>query len=618
MSVKMKYSPLLFGVFMILFALALVETPNSHEAYDHHPAVVGAAPWPPPDIRVSWVSDAFHGQKTTHIKLLAFNDFHGNLQPPVMESTRTAGGAAVLAAYLKSAARGAADRTLIIHAGDHVGASPPISRLLRDEPSIEFLNLLANSHCGFGVATHFYDAQSWQYRPNRCNVIGTLGNHEFDGGVVEIRRLLRGGNAAAGSFLEPTYRGSRIPYVSANVRNRRTGQLILPPYAVVVLGATPIGVIGAVLRETPTTVMASAVADVEFLDEAQSINLAAAELRRQGIHTLIVAIHQGMVPMLGPEGYDWRGPLRDIVSRLDEDIDVVISGHTHNYTNALFPNRGGRPVLVTQAYAYGVAYADIDLQIDPVTRDVVKKSAIILPTWDDAGPGRTPDQRVQRLTLAAERAVASRVVRVVGYTADAITRELTPSGESALGDLVADAQRAATHADIALMNPNGLRSDLPSGSIRRGDILTLHPFGNRLVTIELSGAQIQRVLEEQWSTDSNALPRILEISGINYVWDPAKSAGAHVVALCGAHNELLDSAMTYRVTINDFLAGGGDGFTELKDAPNGKLGPLDSEALEQYFEARKDPIQVRIEGRIARTDVGPAGTCQRRMPDVTP
>jgi 5'-nucleotidase len=568
-----------------------------------------AGDWPPPETRVSWSAPQRARAREIELHVLAFNDFHGNLARPALVTRRPAGGAAVLAAYLEAAEREHPGRTLIVHAGDEFGASPPITRLNGNEPAMQFLDLLAGSgDCPYGVATHFYDAASWRKRPDRCNVIGTLGNHEFDGGVPELKRLLEGGNAAAGPFLEKSYRGSRVPYVCANVRDRRTGQLILPPYAVVVIGGIPIGVIGAVLRDTPAIAPAWETANLEFLDEAESINRAAAELERAGIHTLIVTIHQGVVGTRTPEGWQWQGPLRRIVAQLDPDIDLVISGHTHHYTNALFPDRAGRPVLVTQAYAFGVAYADIDLSIDAATRDVVASSARIVPVWADAGPGLHPDARVAALTSAAERAVAPRIARVVAEAGAPITRSMTSAGESALGDLVADAQRADTHADIALMNPGGLRADLKAGPITWGDILTLHPFGNRLITMTLTGAELLAVLEEQWPADPDALPRVLKTSGLSYVWDGRRPAGHRVVAACDAERRPIDPARAYRVTANDFLAAGGDDFLGLRVGRDELMGPLDADALAKYLEARRGPIEPHTDGRI-----GLAGTAGARV-----
>ena len=566
--------------------------------------------WPPPDARVSW-SAAARPRDAKHIHVLAFNDFHGNLEPPSIAAERHAGGAAVLAAYLEAAERESPDPTLIIHAGDQLGASPPITRLNGNEPAIEFLNLLANRHCVYGDAMHFFDAASWRERPDLCNVLGTLGNHEFDAGPREIVRLLTGGDSPNGPFLENPWRGSRVPYICANVRDRRTGKLILPPYAVVVLGGIPVGVIGAVVRETPTLVPASSSAGLEFLDEADSINQAAAELERQGVYAILVVIHQGLVGTHTAHGWEYEGPLRGIVARLDPDIDLVISGHTHHFTNTLLPDRAGRPVLVTQAYSYGIAYADIDLWVDPHSRDIVATSARIVPTWDDAGPGLHPDPRVAALTAAAERAVRPRISKVIAYADAPITRAITSAGESALGDLVADAQRAATGADISLMNPGGLRSDLRRGPITLGDILTLHPFGNRLETLTLSGAQVLAALEQQWPRDPQQLPRVLKTSGLFYEWDPERPAGHHVVTACDAAGRPLEPSRDYRVTVNDFLAGGGDNFLIFKQGRHPEIGPLDSDALARYLSSLHGPISVRTDGRIAVADpAAPADPCR--------
>jgi 5'-nucleotidase len=565
--------------------------------------------WPPPQGETHWTSTEPHGA-IVRLRLLGFNDFHGNLQPPTRNAGRPVGGAAALAAYLEAAEHEDPGRTLILHAGDHLGASPPITRLLANEPAIQFLNLLANPGCR--PLTPRTDAGA---AATRCNVVGTLGNHEFDAGVAEIRRLLYGGNAASGPYLEAPYRGSRVPYVCANVRDRTTGRLLLPPSVIVHLGGIPVGIIGAVVRQTPTLVPAWATRDLEFLDEADSINAAAAQLKRRGVRTLVVLIHQGLTPVVRssesggaaePGEIEWGGPLRDIVAKLDEDIDVVISGHTHSYTNALLPNRGGRAVLVTQAYSYGVAYADIELIVDRATHDVVSKSARIVPVWDDAGPGLYPDERVASLTAAAAAAVESQIATVVTTLGDPITRAPNPAGESALGDLVADAQRSATGADFALMNPGGLRADLHAGPITRGDILTVQPFANRLVTVSMSGARLREVLEQQWP-DASRPPLILKTSGLREVWDNTRPAGARIVTLCTADHHPVDPDMNYRVTVNDFLLGGGDGFTRLRGL-DGKIGPLDSDALERFL-ASFNGTAAHTGERVVRADLGAGRNC---------
>jgi 5'-nucleotidase len=285
-----------------------------------------------------------------------------------------------------------------------------------------------------------------------------------------------------------------------------------------------------------------------------------------------------------------------------------VSGHTHNFSNALLPSRDGTPVLVTQAYAYGVALSQIELSVDPTTRDVVAKSARIVPVWADRSPGQPGDAAARRLTDAAQRLVAARIGRVVGQLPQPMTRNVSDAGESSLGDLVADAQRAATHADIALMNPGGLRSDLPAGPITWGDVLTLHPFGNHLITLDMTGTQLRALLEQQWPADAAALPRILKTSGLYYSWDPARPAGARIVEACDGAREPLDGARHYRVAVNDFLANGGDGFSIFRTLGPGDSGLLDSEALGQYLQ---DPVPLPATAgpRIARADHSPMRLC---------
>ena len=565
------------------------------------PAPAPTVPWPPPTPQVSWEDPAAvpHPAGAVTLRVLTFNDFHGNLQTPAApDGKRPAGGAAVLAAYLEAERARDPTDTLIIHAGDLLGASPPITRLLQNEPAIQFLNLLAGDQCRYGEATRLYAAAGWQQQPNPCHVIGTPGNHEFDAGPEELLRLLNGGNAKAGPFLENPWRGSRVPYVCANVRDRRTGRTLLPPYTVVVIHGIPVGVIGAVLRATPTLIPAWATADLEFTDEATAINAAARELEAHGVHTILVTIHQGVVPVPAAQGFSWHGPLLGIVAQLDPAIDVVISGHTHNFTNALWPDRTGKQVLVVQDYSYGVAFGELTLRLDPRSGQVIAKSARVLPAWADNGTGLHPDAAVAALVRDAQGAVGPRVARVVGHTALPLTRSMSAGGESVLGDLVADAQRAALGADIGLMNAGGLRADLAAGPLTWGDVLTLHPFGNHILALQMTGAQLRAVLEEQWSADPAAIPRILKTSGLYYEWDPARPAGAHVVAACDSRHQLIRPTQRYRVAVNDFLVGGGDDFKGFAGLPVVTVGPLDTEALERYLKTVHGEITLPSGPRI--------------------
>ena len=544
--------------------------------------------------RVEWRdAHAANPHAWVRFQILGFNDFHGQLTAGRRVANRPVGSAPVLAAYLEAAQEEVDDdATFIVHAGDHVGATPPVSALLQDEPSISFLNLLANDKCTYRNPRH-----------PKCNLVGTLGNHEFDDGIAEIRRLLAGGNHANGPFLEHPYRGARFPYVSANVVDAASGAPILPPYVIKRVRGLPVAFIGAVLKETPTVVTPTGVAGVRFLDEAEAVNRYVPELKARGVRAIVVLIHQGARTgtFTGPTRSDpvtLPGAIGDIVRRLDDEIDVVVSGHAHSFTNALVENANGKPILVTQAFANGTAYADIDLALDPASRDIVEKSAAIVTTWADEGPGLAPDEDVAELVAAAEARVAPLVNRIVGTAAGMIARDQNSAGESALGNLIADAQRAAMASDFAFMNSGGIRADIDAGDVTWGELFSVQPFGNDLVRMDLSGAQIVRLLNQQWA--GQPYPRILQVSGLSYTWDDARAIGDRVVDVRDGAGNALDPAAIYSVTVNSFIAAGGDNFSTLTQGANRIVGPVDLDALVDYIASLPQPFTAAITGRIQR------------------
>jgi 5'-nucleotidase len=528
------------------------------------------------------------GPHLVRVQVLGLNDFHGQLMPGKQLRGRPVGGAAVLGAYLRAAAQRFPGDTLIVHAGDHVGASPLESALLRDEPSIQFLNLLGNHFC----------SPRRRLDP-RCNLAGTPGNHEFDDGLRELLRLVHGGNAHGGPFLESPYRGARFPYVSANVLRARDGSCVFPPFVIKQAGGVRVAVIGAQLEATPSMVVAAGVRDVRFAPEAEAINRAVAAVRRAGVEAIIVSIHQGTAQPAyeGPTRADARlpeGEITRLVAELDPAVDLVISGHAHAFSNALVAGKDGAQVLVTQAFSGGSAYAQIELAIDIITRDVVSKSASIVPTYADAGPGLSPAPDVAALVERAARRVAGLAGRVLGSTPVALSHTPNAAGEAELGNLIADAQRQALSTDIALMNLGGIRTDLNAGEITYGELFAIQPFGNTLARVKLSGAQLLRALEQQWRS---APPRMLQISGLSYVWDPQAPVGQRVVeARVGAR--ALAPQATYSVAINNFLADGGSDFEVFREAGERRTGPTDVDALVAYIERRGRPLHVTIEGRI--------------------
>ncbi len=540
------------------------------------------------------------------VKILGFNDFHGQLSTgkTVFAGTPSVahpvGSAAVLTSYLKAAQAGIENQTLIVHAGDHVGASPAASALLQDEPSIQWINMLANASCTYADKAN-----------PACNIVGTLGNHEFDEGKTELLRLLNGGNHVSGPFLEDPFKGARFPYVSANVVDEVTNRPILPPYVIKRVQGVPIAFVGAVLEATPTIVTPSGVAGLKFLDEADAANAYVPEIKALGVKTIVLLIHQG--GSQSSTGRDRQptdtaltnsalnGPdILDVVSRLDSEFDVVVSGHSHSFTNLLVTNSGGKKILVTQAFSASTAYDDIDLTIDPVSKDVVTKSAKIVTTFADVAPGNAPDPAAAALTAAAEARVAPLTSQVVGFSAVSLTRDPGTTGEESLGDVIADSQNLAEGTQFAFMNQGGIRADLlvPAGgaNITWNDLFTIQPFGNTLVKMNLTGAQIKALLEQQWQP---TVTRFLQISGLGYTWDAALPVGSRIVEIHDAANVPLNPVAIYSITCNNFLAGGGDGFTTFIGGTNQVGGPIDLDALIDYTE-HHNPLPAPTLGRIVR------------------
>ena len=534
------------------------------------------------------------------VKLIAFNDFHGNLQSPGAYRHAASGGADALAAYVNRLKR-QNPLNIVVAAGDLIGASPLISASFHHESTIEALNLVGLE-------------------------LSAVGNHEFDRGKAELLRMQRGGcdpadpaNSCQGP--DHTFAGAKFNYLAANVIDTATGATLFPPYRVQRFDGVPVAFIGAVLKGTPGIVTAAGVAGLEFRDEADTINALVPELRAQGIESIVVLIHEGGFAHGGINACErMRGAIVEIVQRLDPAIDAVVSGHTHQPYVCRLPNRDGRPVLVTSAAAFGHLVTDIDLGIDRDTRDVVDAKAVnIVVTRSRV----RPDARVAALVGHYDALIAPRANRVVGRLSADISNVASASGETAAGNLIADAQLAATAAGgavMAFMNRGGIRGGEPvlrfaqsgtegDGNVTYAEAFTLQPFGNSLVTMTLSGAQIETLLEQQWSATQPAGGRILQVSsGFSYTWDCAAPVGKRVVAgSVKLNGEALDPAKSYRVTVNSFLAGSGDEFTVLKDGGDRRGGPDDLDAFVAYLGARGTVSPPPL-GRISRVSSNP-GAC---------
>lgn len=530
-----------------------------------------------------------HSNQALDIKLLTINDFHSNINAGEEVDGRPVGSAPVLAAYLKDAQARAKGATFILHAGDHVGASQPQSTLLQDEPGIQFFNLLGNRHCRVG-----------EQRSEACNLIGIPGNHELDKGLPEMLRLLNGGNHAQGPFLQQPYPGAAYPTICANLVQAGSRQPLLPPYVVKEINGVKIGFIGAILHRASSFLSPESLAGLEILDEAATLNAYARQLQAEGVHTLVALLHQGGFQIPARSGTPSRlaGDLLPIIERLDQAINVVVAGHTHTFHNILVNHDGHRPTLVVQAWPKGTGYADIDLKIDRQSGEVVAMAASIVTTWADCGPGLHPERATAQLAQRVDALGKAIAAQVITQTAKPITRLSSAAGESALGDLVADAQRQVMGTDFAFMHPDGIQADFPSGNLTKGDPFTVQPANLNLIKLDMTGQQIYDLLNQQWSK-AREHNRVLQVSGLTYTWDARRPAGQRVISVL-RHGTPIDRAATYTVAVNEYLAGGGDDFTTLTKGANPVVGPFIAEALSQYMQTIPQPIHAAIEGRISR------------------
>lgn len=520
------------------------------------------------------------------VKILAINDFHGNLRPPQggirvrdpqdagKTVTLRAGGAEHLATAVKErAARN--PNHIFVAAGDLVGASPLLSALFHDEPTVESLSLM-------GLEA------------------SAVGNHEFDHGSAELLRLQRGGCHPQDGCKGPAaFAGARFRYLAASTIDTRTGQPLLPAYHVKRFGGIPVAFIGLTLKDTPRIVVPSGVAGLSFRDEAETVNALVPVLRREGIEAIVVLIHEGGVPTGDvDECPGISGPIVDIVKKLDRAVDLVISGHTHRAYNCRIDGR-----LVTSADKYGTVLSEIDLVLDPATRDVREARAHNLVVGNERF---AKDAAQTALIERYEMLAAPLAKRVVGRVAAPLSRDESPAGEIPLGGVVADAQLAATAAagaQLALMNPGGLRAPLAGdagGQVRYEDLFAVQPFYNNLVTLTLTGAQLQQALEQQWLGQPR--PRVLQVSrGFGYAWDAEQPTGRRVVPGSLVLNGVpIAPTQPLRVTVNSFLASGGDNFTVFhQDGRDAVTGLMDIDALEAWFRAA-GTVAAPASGRIRR------------------
>jgi 5'-nucleotidase len=530
--------------------------------------------------------------KTTEIQVLGLNDFHGALQPPTGSGGRLGpsgtpefGGVEYLATHVR-ALRATNPNTLFVSAGDLIGATPLISALFHDEPTIEAFNLMGLDYNG-------------------------VGNHEFDEGVDELLRMQNGGcHPTDGCQDGDGFAGADFDFLAANVAYKDTGETIFPPYAIHKFNGVKVGVIGMTTETTPTIVTPAAVSTVDFFDEADSVNALIPVLQEQGVETFVVLLHEGGSTSTAGNGAgagvdrindcaNPTGVLPPIVDRMDDAIDVVVTGHTNWAVNCVLDGK-----IVTGAASNGRVVTDIDLTVSRATKDVLSASVNNTPV------SRTLEKAPDLTALVAkyDTLVAPLSNRVVGNAPVPITRTGNLAGESALGDVVADAQLAATApaslggSVVAFMNPGGIRADLGSGDVTYGELFTVQPFNNVLTVVTCTGATIEQILEQQWQSNGTTV-NILQVSeGFSYTYDRAAPIGSRVdPSTIKINGVTVDPAASYRVTTNNFVVTGGDGFSAFTTCTDPLGGDIDLDALVRYFEANS-PVAPGPQDRITRVN----------------
>lgn len=570
-------------------------------------------------------------QAPFQVKVIALNDYHGNLQSPGSFGTSTAGapaqrpavgGAEVIAGHVAKL-KNQNPNHVVVGAGDLIGASPLISALFFDEPSVETLNRMGLE-------------------------FSAVGNHEFDKGFAELLRLQNGGCKQTGGAHDPNsckgaavgtpvpFEGAKFKWLSANVVTAATGQPLLPAYGVKRFNGVDIAFIGMTLRATPTIVSPSGVEGLAFRDEAATVNALVPTLKARGIEAIVVLLHEGgtqtgsLADINQCVGQLAGSPLAEIVAQLDDAVDLVTSGHTHSAYTCRLPNARGRPIPVTSASAFGRVLTDIDLTIDPATKDVTAAAATNRLV-DRSDASVTPVTAVQAIVSGYERLAAPLAAQVVGSIAGELSAGAVDAAcNMPAGEFIADAQLAATapagsgNAVIAFMNRGGVRhpgftfaqsGSEGDGNVTYGEAFTAQPFGNSLVTMTLTAQDIKNVLEQQFAGcrgQSAAATRImLPSKGFKYTWDAAAvcdarvrnvtlvsgaSAGPGAEILVDANGRVIDPTRPYRVTVNHYMASGGDGFSTFVNGTDRLAGAQDIDALVSYFGRYKAPAAPHVRG----------------------
>lgn len=533
--------------------------------------------------------DTLPAESTVHVRVLGFNDFHGNIEPPtgsngqvaVSATTKVnAGGAAFLAHHINKLRQEDPAHTVVVAAGDLIGASPVASAIYHDEPTIEAMNMIGLD-------------------------LSSVGNHEFDEGKDELLRMQNGGcHPVDGCQTGHQFAGAKFHYLSANVfTDVAAKKTLLPAYEIREFDGVKVAFIGMTLEGTSKIVNPVGIQGLTFQDEADTVNALVPDLKSQGVETIVVLIHEGGLPVgLYNDCAGVSGAIVDIVHRFDPAVDVVISGHTHQAYNCIIDNK-----IVTSALNYGRVLTQIDLELDRNTHDVVHATANnMVVTRDNAD--NSMDAFVKE-TVAKSSAQAK---MVVGNTPVVLKAPVRPvpageSGESSLGSMIADAMLWASKdeqkggAVIAFQNAGGVRAELDVGDITYAEIFAVQPFANNLTTMTLTGQDIKDVLEQQFAPYQAAGPLVMQVSeGFSYTWSASGPVNGKIdPASMMLNGTPIDPAASYRVTMNNFMAVGGDSYTVFTKGKDVLTGPIDLDAVTGYLTSH-NPLSPPATGRIVR------------------
>jgi 5'-nucleotidase len=471
------------------------------------------------------------------VQLLGMNDFHGQLNTYQELFGQKVGGAEYVAAYIKKLKQ-EQKHTLLVHAGDMVGGSPPISALYQDKPTIEFLNLLKVD-------------------------IGTLGNHEFDEGVQEMNRLLTGD-------LKDGYNGTTTTYISANVMNKGTNSPLLPSYTIKEINGIKIGFIGVVTTETNDYVVYKNREQIQIIDEVAAINQTTEQLIDKGVQAIVVLAHVSAKSNL--TGTNPKLAIVEMAPLIHDEVDVIFAGHNHDYANTVVDNK-----LIVQAYSYGKAISQVQLDLDSRSGEIIRKKADIHLTLHQF---IEPDKDTKNLINKYSSKLNKQMDEVIATIPRSISRKKNKEGTSTYGKLVATSMMEEMDTDLAFTHHGGIRQSLKKGNLTVGDIYTSLPFNHKVIKIRLTGHQIKNVLEEQLKKEKENL---LQPAGISYTIDGNASAGEKIQNLNGKDGKRLIPTKVYSVAISDYLAYGGDGFTSFQEGKIISIGSFTRDVVVKHL-----------------------------------